>query len=399
MTNKLKEKFEDFGSIPNPEVWTAIEEQLKRKRRKKRVLWIYFPGMVASLALIFLLALPGKDPVKNGLAERKKQAMKKEVNPGQQPETQDPGESLPQVADEIFQVKNAATRPLKKKNPLYNGGQHPADGQTSNKNIETLHDSMAVRVVEIKTGPDSLPAEQAKADSMDDSSLHDHISNRNPGKEPEKKSGQWSFVFQAGAWDAFNNRDVFMNEEKTNATTLSSSPLADSQAAPNESYTLSVYKPFTLRINMEFKSGGNWVLAGGLGFDCMRSRVNGEPGTFFSAGINTGLGKSFPLGGNFSITPFLLGAYDRVFYGKALLMDEYLNPLENNGSEFSSQSVSGNQLSLQLDVRLAYALGGRHSFYFSPAAKFYLLQSLSTEVPVLRRDFWSGIHLGWKYDF
>lgn len=54
----LSEKFRDFGAAPTPESWTAIEERLEKRQKRRIPIWWWSGAGAASVALCVFLFLP-----------------------------------------------------------------------------------------------------------------------------------------------------------------------------------------------------------------------------------------------------------------------------------------------------------------------------------------------------
>ncbi|MCE3296756.1 MAG: hypothetical protein K0R65_2470 [Crocinitomicaceae bacterium] len=415
MTNKLNTKFEDFGSIPNPEVWEGIEASLDTRRRKKRLFWIFLPGSAAVLIALFLVMLPSS-PGKSS-APAKIQAQENEKSPEKEkdgiyaaPANKDPEIDFP-VSTSVSKKRSARTV-----NSLKFSASTLSDSQTassafslpgivSNENgtnegpfVSKSNDPEN----DLSLAADSLPENPvALLDSANDSSLSEITRVKTDNVEaPDPRVSAWAFSLQAGGWDAANNRNqlissttVPVSEALTDVGSSSFVPPLTSSNSVTDTDTISVLKPLSLRANVTFTGKKGFVYTGGLNFDQMDAFYNEKRTRFMSAGINLGFGKGFALSPRISLTPLVTLNYDRFI-------------LEKNGappltpSAYQAASFRGNQFSFQLDLQAAFHLNSKHSLYLAPAVKYYAYQSLTTvNGPILRRDWWNGLHLGWKYNF
>jgi hypothetical protein len=395
MINKLNKNFEDFGSIPNPEVWVGIEAALNGQRRKRRFIWIFLPATAAGIIVALFLAIQISAPVKT---QTKNEASGRSVSKPRI-ETSKDGRSVskPKIEkskDGIYSV-STGTNP-KTETPLISSVSTAVNPKTEHPLI-----SSALSDPDPKT---DLPADSlaknpvAIRDSINDSSFSE-ITSVKSGRNPEPGVSAWSFSLQAGTWDASSNRGQLIStpvptaEPLTGDVTSSFVPtvVSNNTSAPADTDTISVLKPLSWRANIAFTGKRGFVYTAGLNYDRMDALYNEKQTRFRSVGMNLGIGKDFALSERFSLTPVLLLNYDRFVHEKA---DHSSVPVA------SANPLRGQQLSFQLDVNLSFHLTEKQSLFLSPATKGYVYQSLTTaNGPILRRDWWNGLYFGWKCNF
>lgn len=408
MTNKLNKKFEDFGSIPNPDVWAGIEAALNRKRRKKRLLWIFLPTTAAViLVALFLTFLPstpektktiqaketrkvGRSLSKPGIEKRKDE--KYSVPTGNNPEIEPHNISFGtsknpiqkrEIEERKVVIHSASTGNDPEIEPFTTNSVSETNPETEKLSSEAdLSASTSDTIKEFKPQNDSTLAENGiKAEPE-------------PKKDTVRQKSRWSFSLQAGTWDASHNRDELISEptiqESLDATSGTSSFVPPQTVNMLDTDTVSVLKPLSLRANIAFTGKKGWTYTTGLNFDRMQTFYNQKETRFTSLGMNIGFGKEIIVSERFSLIPLFLVNYDRFVYEK----------VHNPAVPAYVTNPVGQQFSFQLDMQLAFRLTEKHSLVFTPATKYYAYQSLSTgNGPILRRDWWNGLHLGWKYSF
>ena len=414
MTSKLKDKFEDFGSIPNPEVWEGIEAALGQKRRKRRLLWIFLPAIAGLVALLFLLIRPEtKNASKNEELAEHKAPVVRETNRSKENEIEERSlQGGAQNQDKVSRGVRSYTStvilkksPQNQERPFSLTEQNPASRDSlDKKEIQTA--SLEPQNPEAGKN-DSLTSvtDAAIADSLkpDDSSLSAKGPQGLPFIEQDLllRNAGWSLSLQAGTWDAFNNRNQLISYPAPeslldgNSVTAGSfvQPQPQSPQSAMNTDTVSVLKPLSLRINGTYATSKNWTWTAGLNTDRMISRYNQQESRFWSVGMNLGFGQKFPLAKGFYLQPAFLLSYDRFLPG-----NKKMSPVTT--ASFATGQLKGQQFSLQLEMQLGVKLSEKQSIYLAPATRYYLHQSLTAaNAPVLKRDFWNGLHLGWKYNF
>ncbi|MGV3630180.1 MAG: hypothetical protein ACO1O6_03190 [Bacteroidota bacterium] len=397
MINKLNEKMQDFGSIPNPEVWEGIEAALDRQRKKRRLLWIFLPTAAAAIVIALLLAIqPSAGPAKAKSIQAKTPDKAGRMISKPQQESAHAGISSGPAGNKTTK-KNSKINQFPGSTTGNPEQDLPADREKDTSVIyyassftDTIHDPRADSLTQepATVAADSVAADPTLADTP--------VSGFEPGKDSvQQAASRWSFSLQAGTWDALNNRDELISEssasESLDAAGTSSFVPPQTITVLN-SDTVSVLKPLSLRANVAFTGQKGWTYAVGLNFDRMHSFYNTKETYFTSAGVNFGFGKEFSLSERFSLLPVFLVNYDRFLHEKA-----YAAPVT---TAYVAKPVRGQQLSFQLEMQVAFRLTEKQSVFLTPATKYYAFQSLSTiNGPILRRDWWNGLHVGWKYTF
>ncbi len=210
------------------------------------------------------------------------------------------------------------------------------------------------------------------------------------------KRKAWSLEFALTTWDAFNNKDQTVTSNLSSNLDSESTFWTPNTANANNAIAskkslVSIYKPLTLNLMLNYTTKKNLVLTGGFNLDVMKLIENELVSKYTSFGLSYALGYQFNLGQKISFVPQVKNNYDFFRYISSSIGKDYsLSSLSDN--------ISGFQNSLQLDLKLRYTIDKHSTLCISPTNRYYLHQSFK-DIKLLERKYWYGIQISYQYHF
>lgn len=360
MKNSLKDKFEDFGSIPSPDVWTGIEGNLDKMLWKRR---LYVGGslsafllLVATGILIFL-----NNPSKPANA---KMAAHRSIQLSQKAS----------IAKTESDTTNGIPQQKTPRNRRHAGINTPPHiGQAD---VAICKDTLIPTSNERQTEGITITQKDSVEPCLITNSATDIMTEK-------MNYISTAFELKFGGFDAFNN----INEP---GEVVAPSTVNEPLATNSNNYT--TIKPLSVQSSLIFGFENNSRLQTGLNFDWTKARVN-KDGTktnynMYSLGLNAAYGYVFFAHNGLRFVPSVQGNLDFFL--------NYTGIVQQNTSSSGSNYYC---LSLQTNLSLEYQLGQRSSLVFSPMFRYYLHQEFPTNEVLLRRSFWVGAQLGYQWEF
>lgn len=412
----LKDKFGGFGAAPTDQLWSKIENKLDQKERKKRgAFWWWFSGVAAGLTFLFLVFRFGYELGKNAneqvLTQKQEEKLSNEglsQDTNMNTQEQQVDDAVLDNSDKLLEDKNENKLNFSdSKNNLPEPNQNNKD--TNEPEIKIVEQNVKVPLKkEILTDVNVLSKMNGTPINRIDNN-HDVPFEMNLiAVERKPSTGKWEIGFSAGSLASLESH----NEKYLADQNLLTAPdnlnqenaIQGLEFASYNSLTETVakiYRPLFFEFNASRSIGKRWNIASGLGFNYITAISR------YSAGSMESVRSKF-----WSVSVPVIASYDLIkrdkfsFSAGAGLNYEipFLQTIRASYfSTFEAMTTTrsfckGYMISAVFKPEFGFRLNENVSLGVSPLLRYYFHQSLQSDVPLLKRDYWLGLNVGltWK---
>ncbi len=409
----MREAFRDFGYAPAPDVWSRVEARLHRRRKI-----VLFTTLATAAAILLLFGVSGWvfyhnmmiDLTPPTVAEQVIQPVIEPESPANHspktstlttPEFQsadEPGDIPPAVADDKIMVADlvSASAPV------------PEDlNQESQSDLQKIweeeNESLPAEV-DMKTEKNEGQKANYSTETLTlyDLTLYD---DAYPAEKPKDKSWKLGVGYGTTAGNSGSNPTVSYEANSANFTEdYFSSELSAETKRFEDLENTTHSNPITVGMMVNKALSDKWGLESGLLFTRLKTRATTNPdNNSYTEYVSEILYLGFPLTVRFSIVNgrrFGLYASQGLVLEKGIKTWYSTNSYSSGvltGSQTSSYTVEGVQLSSLTSLGVDYKLGDLISIYLQPGFQVFFLNETQPYNIRSSSPYWPSVQTGLRF--